>query len=187
MFDKILQISEEEMLFSKEDKDVYRYGYQLIKETLIQVVLALMIAVFLNKVSVLILFSAFFVPLRSFSGGYHAKNATLCAILSNLVLLATYWANDFLHKHPLHVGYIVVCMVVFAIVICALSPIDSRAKRLTDSQKIKYRRIVIGIVLIEMVIQVCMLPNKTYLVCVVFLVQMISLLAAKGFCLDERV
>lgn len=179
MIDKILQVSQEELLITEEEREIYEYGYLLIKETIINVVVALIIAIIMKKISVFILFSVFFIPLRSFAGGYHARSAISCSILSNIILIGVYVINDFLTMHSIDSNYIVLCVVVLGIVISKLSPVDSSGKRLTDNEKNKYRQIVKWILFMELVAQLVLISKKIYIVCIVCLIETISLILGK--------
>lgn len=187
MIEKILQVSQDESLFSEEDKEIYEYGYSLLKETIINVTVALIIAVIMKKINIFILFSVFFIPLRTFAGGFHAKNALSCSILSNAILVGVYFINDFLKAKPIGLNYIVICVVVLGIVIGRLSPVDSSGKRLTDSEKSKYKQIVNCILLVEMIVQLCLISKRIYIVCIVFVIETISLILGMRGNIKENV
>ena len=71
MIKKILSVSQKENLFSDDEKDIYEYGYALIKGALLNIIAAITIAMILKKIKVFFLFSMLFIPLRKFAGGFH--------------------------------------------------------------------------------------------------------------------
>lgn len=49
MIKKILSVSQKENLFSDDEKDIYEYGYALIKGALLNIIAAITIAMILKK------------------------------------------------------------------------------------------------------------------------------------------
>lgn len=52
MIKKILSVSQKENLFSDDEKDIYEYGYALIKGALLNIIAAITIAMILKKIKV---------------------------------------------------------------------------------------------------------------------------------------
>lgn len=72
---------------SVEEKEVYLYGYTLLIEISLCLISALIIAIVFNKVVELTVFIGCFMLLRTFGGGYHAKTAKTCILLSELMMI----------------------------------------------------------------------------------------------------
>lgn len=72
---------------SKEEIDLYVYGYILLIETSIRITLSFCIGLLFSSLAEVILFSALFIPLRSFGGGVHAERAWQCILLSTGVMI----------------------------------------------------------------------------------------------------
>ena len=70
----------------EEEGSVYRYGYTLFFEKLINIAIALIICLITGKWLAVGLFLLAVIPFRSFAGGWHAKEFWQCAILSNLMI-----------------------------------------------------------------------------------------------------
>lgn len=70
------------------EQDVYIYGFELLISTVAGFVSILIISWGLLDVKYGILFSASFVPLRLFAGGYHANTYGRCFVISNLAYLS---------------------------------------------------------------------------------------------------
>ena len=71
----------------ESDRNVYEYGYQLMIEAFINVVISLLLGAVLGCFKEVVFFLIVFMPLRSFCGGYHAAKTWQCTVLSNLVVL----------------------------------------------------------------------------------------------------
>ncbi|MFG6369198.1 MAG: accessory gene regulator B family protein [Lachnospiraceae bacterium] len=71
----------------KQEQDVYTYGFELIISTIIFFVSIIVISAILSSPISGLVFLITFVPLRLFTGGYHADTYSRCFILSNLTYL----------------------------------------------------------------------------------------------------
>lgn len=83
--------------FSQPEKEaIYVYGLELIISTVIGLVSILLISALLSDVRSGIVFIFTFVPLRLFSGGYHAMTYRKCFIISNFSYLVILFLKDIL-------------------------------------------------------------------------------------------
>lgn len=121
------------------DAAIYRYGYILMMETMINILISVFIGIVFHALREVIWFLLIFVPLRSYAGGYHMDRAWKCIIATNVMIAGvTLTAVYALHTVPLLVWF--AAEAVSCIVICALAPIDTKAKPLDDGEKKVYRR-----------------------------------------------
>ena len=74
-------------IISPSDKEIYLYGLKSLFMISINFFTALLIGFITNNMREIIAFLIFFIPLRSYAGGYHTKNKFYCYLSSNLVLL----------------------------------------------------------------------------------------------------
>ena len=77
-------------LISQENTDAYEYGFLYLLEVLVSLFCSIIIAVFLNAEVECLLFFLFFIPLRSYSGGFHTNHYISCLILSCCLLFSGY-------------------------------------------------------------------------------------------------
>ena len=82
----VLAIEKEEI--SRENYDIYKYGFVVGIELLISIVFSILLAISFKSVLELFLFWIIFVPLRAFAGGIHLKTFIGCFFLSMFVLLS---------------------------------------------------------------------------------------------------
>ena len=124
---------------SEADKAIYRYGYILMMETIINILISVLIGIVFHVLTEVIWLLLIFVPLRSYAGGYHMDRAWKCIIATNVLIAGiTLTAVYAVHTVPLLPWLAVEA--VSCIVICALAPIDTKAKPLDDVEKKVYRR-----------------------------------------------
>lgn len=179
MINKLLQFSKQELLVNENEIEIYKYGYFILIETVINVVVALIIAIALDAIRSFVLFSLFFIPLRIFAGGVHANSSFICIIISNEILIAAYNAVDYLCVINVERSCMILLTVLFSIIVLLLSPVDCKEKRIGKDDIRKIKIIVLVIALIEIALQACLSLNVVYIVMIVFLIEMISLFIGK--------
>ena len=69
-------------IVDESERDTYEFGFQVIVETFISLLISLLIALNFNMILEGILFFLIFIPLRSYAGGYHAERYIWCLFLS---------------------------------------------------------------------------------------------------------
>lgn len=114
---------------------IYRYGYVLMLEGSINIFISILLGLLLGKIKNCLLFFLFFVPLRSFCGGYHAKKTWQCVVLSNLVLMSAVIMSNWILQFDFSLRFYILGIILLGSVIFCFSPIDDRNKRLNDSEK----------------------------------------------------
>lgn len=176
-------------IISDQDVSVYLYGYTLILEIAMNIIVAFIIGLIFNSLMSVIIFLLVFMPLRSYSGGYHANSALSCTIISNLtvllaVLVVKYgWIDSLVWIVP-------VIEALLIILIALIAPVDSENKPLNNAEKKRCKKITI---LILSFCYVCLLVFKynefTKPVLIIFvatLVDLISLLVVKAELMRKR-
>lgn len=139
--DMILNRQFNNSMITNDKISIYRYGYTLLIETFINFVLALLIGIVFDVVFSVIIFLAFFVPLRSFCGGWHAESSFGCTVISSMIVLfvTLIYKNQWLGDNYLPMVILdVICM--FLIILC--KPQDSKSKSMSKKEKERCHRIV---------------------------------------------
>ena len=120
-------------LLKDETIPIYRYGYTLLIEVTINVILSLLIGFALGEIGIVILFNLIFIPLRGFCGGWHAGKSWLCTMTSAIVLLfSVFVGKDQLFQYGTNLWMIL--MGISCLTIWFLAPMDSETKRLSDEE-----------------------------------------------------
>lgn len=73
-------------VIEENDFEIYQYGFQRFLELAINIICSVIIAVLLDMKLECIAFFLFFIPLRSYSGGFHMEHYISCLLLSCLSL-----------------------------------------------------------------------------------------------------
>ena len=81
-------------LIKEEDANIYQYGYTVMVEMVLSIVISICLGVWLGQVRDILFFLCMFLPLRSYCGGYHADKAWKCMLLSNAAAIGGWeWQN----------------------------------------------------------------------------------------------
>ena len=73
---------------NEETKDYYRYGIEITISSLINILLIIIIGIVSGNALESIVFLACFIPLRQFTGGFHAKTyflSFICSFIYNFI------------------------------------------------------------------------------------------------------
>lgn len=141
-----------------EEEAVYRYAYELLLNQVINLILAGLVAFWFRAPVMVLLFLFGYIPLRSYSGGYHADTNLGCTILSTLMICGVCYGaqtvgNFILEWHP-------VLYPVSGIVICSLAPVQDHNKPLDEQEKARYQKRSRMIWGIEVLIGMLLYPWK---------------------------
>ena len=111
--------------FSKSKRDLYIYGYTLLLEKTIIILITI-----------------------TYAGGYHAKTRSACLTLSALYMIgAVLWIG--FAKNHLIFPYNVLIEGVCAGIVFWLAPIDTQTRRISESERIYFKRVTRIILLIQ--------------------------------------
>jgi len=69
-------------VFIDADKELYQYSYQLLLETLLSWASIFVVGALFHNLIGTLLFAVFYIPLRVYAGGYHARTFTGCYWMS---------------------------------------------------------------------------------------------------------
>lgn len=139
-----------------EDRELYEYAIYSLIITVSPLFLVILISGIMGKLCEGIVIIIPFMVLRKFSGGFHASKAGTCfagscALLFLCVSAVSYVTCNLTLK---------VLATVAAISLCISSPVDSENRRLSDNEKITYRRITWFIVMFFMVVFILFLVTR---------------------------
>ena len=132
-----------------EDKELYKYGIQQGMMILLNLCTTLIIGAVFKMVWQSILFTAAYIPIRSYAGGYHSKTPQRCYIFSILMIIAVLWGMKYFNN----TYFICIALLVFAsIIILLLSPVEDKNKPLDKLEKRIYKKRTLIILGIEVLI-----------------------------------
>lgn len=131
----------------EEEKELYTYGYEIILENIGKTILLLIAGGIIHKFVATCIFVVGFVSLRSSCGGYHAKKAWQCDILTvllwGIVICATPVVRMIVSEQRV---FLLLIVLVSELIIIHYAPVEHKNNRLTKEKREKNRRqaLVIG-------------------------------------------
>lgn len=131
----------------EEEKELYTYGYEIILENIGKTILLLIAGGIIHKFVATCIFVVGFVSLRSRCGGYHAKKAWQCDILTvllwGIVICATPVVRMIVSEQRV---FLLLIVLVSELIIIRYAPVEHKNNRLTKEKREKNRRqaLVIG-------------------------------------------
>lgn len=153
--DYMLEKQIAEGLITREDTSVYQYGYTLVFEVIVNLIVAIILGILMHKLFVICFFLFIFIPFRSFCGGYHANSAWKCTLLSNIILFFAstlylkFNMTFLMERKMIWIFFEIVCI---SIINC-LAPVQSSNRKLSFDERKKYKRIIKIILIIHIVIE----------------------------------
>lgn len=171
-------------IIKDSEADIYKYGYLLAFESFANIVIGIVIGLFLNKMPIVILFWCAYIPLRTYSGGWHASSAWLCTILSNITLIWIIFITQQTSIETNPVWHIWVELICIGLIIL-LSPVGTKAKPISEAEKKVYKRIVVLIIFVEELIGIWIPVFKSMLFWV-YLIMLSALLLQLNINIREK-
>ncbi|MDR2025921.1 MAG: accessory gene regulator B family protein [Hungatella sp.] len=137
----------------RQDKDIYVYGLELLFMNILNLATAIVIGMALGQLFECFLFLALFVPLRSYAGGYHAKNSFYCYLVSCFVMVS---ALLLVRLSPKVMRYDINLLLMFcsSAVITILAPVENINKPLESDEIQIYGKLARLILAIEVFISI---------------------------------
>lgn len=123
---------------------IYKYGFEVFLSSFFIVATICLLSAMFSSLAYVIIFFMVFVPLRMFSGGYHAATYRGCYIISNLI----YWVVYFLSKIisiiniPHRNVLLWVLLVASSIIIFLFGPVENPHHPISEERHIKNRHIL---------------------------------------------
>ncbi len=133
-----------------ENRNIYIYALEIILLNGGLLVVFLIISLLCGEIINFIAYLMFFLPLRSFSGGYHAETSESCFILSTIMFGASIAASKvipmlFVSNAGILIG------IVSVLVIIIFAPLINENNPLNRSQRNRNRIIVCTLILLDLV------------------------------------
>lgn len=147
-----------------EKEDIYIYGLELIISTVVGLVSILLISNMLSELKSGLLFIIIFVPLRLFTGGYHAATYGKCFVISNcsylMVLFLKYimWDNI-----PLGIWFVL--LFISGCYIVSNAPIINPAQPINEQKQVRSKRIAVRILIVDIATILFLMESNKEMIC----------------------
>ncbi len=129
-----------ENAISKEDREMYEYGFQMLFYGVEQAVILVTLGIINNMLKLTVLFLFVLISLRKYSGGYHSKTRIGCTFTT----VAMYGIVMFISKYGLNdmnqwlISFI--CIFFYFLSFFLYAPVEHENKPLNHCQVKQYRR-----------------------------------------------
>ncbi|CVI68993.1 putative accessory gene regulator protein [Clostridiales bacterium CHKCI001] len=148
--DTIIHKQMDEQVMSVENEKVYRYGYTLLCEVVLNLIIALIIGFIFGQLKITLFFLFMYIPLRSFCGGWHAKEIWQCTVISNSILLLQIYSKRYMLPDISNV--LLIIFVICLLSILYISPVETLTKKISESEQRLYKKKIYCITVIQMVV-----------------------------------
>ena len=136
---------------TENEAEIYEFGYTLMIEKLYIFLISVVIAIVLDAVWEVFTLCIAFIPLRVYSGGYHAKSRWGCMMLSGAFLIFGVIIARRI-KAILNVCGFIIVELVCGIILIKYAPVDVKQRKLSDSEQCYFKKISTIIAAIETLI-----------------------------------
>ena len=135
--DIIAQRLKDNNTIDDEHYEICRYGLQQGFIIILNIVSTVAVGVVFGMLWQAVFFTAIYIPLRSYAGGYHANTALRCYIYSILLMIAVLLAMKYMAA-PRFICVIII--IISCVVILYLAPVEDINKPLDNIEKIVFRK-----------------------------------------------
>ncbi len=151
--------------------DIYVYSFEVILLNLVLLLILLGISIIGSCPMFFLGYLIFFVPARTFSGGYHANKSEICLAISLGVYIVSMVFYIYFQEDYNNLTVLIVFILALAILV-TLSPLQNENHPLSEYQLNRNRSIVLGIVVADIItfLILSILKCKIILMEVVFIV-----------------
>lgn len=140
------QIRKEYM--KETDRELYEYAYELLVMQSTNIAASLIVAAIFCKLIPVTIFLVFYIPLRIFAGGNHAKTNEICSVVSICIIIGVCIAMNACKNVPIF--YFTTFEIIAGFIIFFLSPVEDCNKPLDSVENRKYKKTARKILLCQM-------------------------------------
>ncbi len=144
-------------------KEVYQYGIEITISSILNISLIIIISLLLGDIVSGIIFLMFFIPLRTYCGGYHATSYLRCNIVFSVTYAMVFFISVLLSpvfKSNLNIAEAILMLGFIPVLV--FSPVKNKHKSLSASTAKKCRIISILIYIVLALISIFFCIRETY-------------------------
>lgn len=148
-------------IIEESKKPIYKYGFEIIFSSIISILLILVAGLIFNVFLESIIFLAVIIPLRQYTGGYHANSYLVCNIGFIAIFLIIVFSYKMGQTNNYFENLYIPILIFSETIIFILSPIENENKKLTEIKKVRFKKIsIILSLLICLIIILLLLFNN---------------------------
>lgn len=186
MFERLIELLITKNIISAAESELYLFGLRNGFYLVINILTVLLLGILCSMFWQSIIFLAFYIPLRHFSGGFHAKTSLGCYIFSTCLMLAVFCGIKLIPWTTLISSLIVS---VSFITIFLLAPVEDLNKPFDQIEFRMFRECARKVIIVELVVYILFIYASmyqvSYCISLSFLVMAVMLLLG-AFTLRKR-
>lgn len=134
---KIIDYMLNNNIISEQDKEIYLFGLISMLRTVLNIMTLISIGILFGMLVECIVFVIFIILLRTYSGGFHSDNPTICYFISVIIVILTLLNIKF---ETLNVYSSIILLAVSLVLILKYAPVGHKNKPLEEIEIKVYRR-----------------------------------------------
>ncbi len=147
---KLVDSQIEKGALKEEDRNIYRYGYQVLIEFCINIVVSIAIALIFRAFEIVIVFTIAYLLIRGYAGGYHARTSLGCFCLSACMLISVIVIVQFIDAGNPAWWMLLIPEIFITPFIFRHTPMPDENKPVSDNERVHFRKRVRQIYCIEL-------------------------------------
>lgn len=168
-------------IVKSEDYEIYQFGIENTILKLIHMVSYITLGLILGSLPELFVFLAAFIPLREYSGGFHAKTPLKCYIVSCITVFTVLFILRFAPEAVMN--YSIPIALVGSFLLFLVIPVEAKEKPLDESEKIYYKSkggfLILSILVLTLIFIMLDLNKIAFILSLSLIYEMIIALAGK--------
>lgn len=149
-------------IIDDERYEICRYGINQLFTTILDFATILFMGFVFNMVLEGIIFTAAYIPIRIYAGGYHAKTTQRCWLFSAIMLLIILCIIKYTPNNPIFFWIYTVLSLISCVIIWTLSPVEDKNKTLDEQENIVYRQRTRRILYAEIILNIILYASHCY-------------------------
>lgn len=126
-------------ILTGEESALYKYAYEVMINQVVNISIALLVAVIFNAYMSVLIFLFSYIPLRSYCGGYHAKTNGGCTVVSAVLIFLVCMVEKVVSKEL--ITLLVPILIIFSgALIFRYAPAPDKNKPLDEFETMHYRK-----------------------------------------------
>ncbi len=161
-------------------ESVIEFGLEMIKTIIVEMVLAIGIAVVMHELWKAMLFLLILMPLRQYAGGFHIKSKMGCAVLSTIIYVSEIYVIKYVNICALAQ---IIGIFLSGVIIIIMAPVENYNNPLDATELLYYkkktREMLVVALLIFMVLFI--INKRDWSMLVVMAVELVAILEIMGY------
>lgn len=176
-------------VIKEEEHELYQFGIETALLKGVHLMSYFILGILLGRVMELIIFLAVFIPLREYSGGFHASTKLRCYVVSCMTVFSMLVILKLFPKE--YYGISIYLAMVSGALLFLLIPVETKNRPLDDSEKIYYKSKAGFIIVLLLVLSLFLFMMKqmsySLILALGLFYELIAAIAGKVIIISEKI